>query len=1003
MRRFAAILALGLLTGPALAQERVPVRVGEHPDHGRIVFDWPQPPAYTVEQQGERVLLRFAEAGRIDLPAVRRLPRNMIAAELIEGGVALTLRPGARIRHFRNGPRVALDAFDPPRPEAAPRPAVAAAPRPNALAGAAQAPVSTPARAQPEPPLPSQASGTPPARAQPETPLPSQASGTPSAEAAPSREAPPLVARATPHLEPMAVETPPRPAGAPAVPAMPAAVPRPGLPTPASTSLPNRTNSAATSPAPEAAGLRVRLASQPGAPLELRLGFSGDVAAAALLRGDILILAFDAERNLDLAGLRADPALSRSTTHRVPGGVILALPAQGPVELRREASDWVIVGVATPAPAQALGPSPVADLAEFAARRPGHVLGWVDPQTGLPMLIGTVAEPGQRQVVARSFAAFELPETLLGLAILARSDGVSIRNAAGRFLLAVDGTSAVAQTVPGPAAAAAGMSRSFDFPALPIPALAERLRVQQTAIAAAPPLARGPLRRAAAETLLALGLPQEAQAMLQLAAREDPLSQQDPRHGVLGAMAALLAGRAVEGQALDASLPLTDELMLWRAVRDAAQDQPRSAAPGFAVTLPLILAYPEGLRRRLLPIAAEAMAEGGEAAAARRLIEAAQDDVPLSLALGMAEEAAGEADRALEAYAAAAQGQDRLSRARALRRATELRLAAGRLDPAGAAQALEQAMFAWRGDEQEIALRERIAELRRAAGDPRAALALLRETEAMFPERAATLRSPIQESFLAALEVEPPLAAVALHDSLGELMPGGERGEAALAALAERLAALDLADRAATLLRRGMERAPPGPQRAALGLRLAQQRLSERDTEGALAALGASGAPHLPSPLTTARSITAARAEAQRGNRSLAAEALAALGAAGDEALAEILADARDFPGAAAALGRHLIATLPVGSEVLTEPQQRMVLRQAALLALTGDGAGLNTLKRDYGGRLTHRQIASAFEALTADPVRGLADLPRVIRELDLFRSLPNSREPLRTARAAAG
>jgi len=261
----------------------------------------------------------------------------------------------------------------------------------------------------------------------------------------------------------------------------------------------------------------------------------------------------------------------------------------------------------------------------------------------------------------------------------------------------------------------------------------------------------------------------------------------------------------------------------------------------------------------------------------------------------------------------------------------------------------------------------------------------------------------MEEAFLAALATEPPLSAVALHDSHPELMPGGERGEAALAGLADRLAALDLADRAARLLRQAMERAPPGAARASLGLRLAHQRLGERDAEGALAALSASGAPALPPPLVTGRALAAAQAEARRGNRQLAAEALSSLGPAGDEALADILAEARDFAGAAAALRRHIAATLPPAPEPLAEPLQRQVLRQAALLALAGDEPALATLRREHGARLAHRPIATAFEALTSDPARGLADLPRVMRELDLFRALPSSREPLRAARAQAG
>ncbi|TDG08026.1 hypothetical protein E2C05_31420, partial [Paracraurococcus ruber] len=100
-----------LLALPAAA-DRIPARVGDHADHGRIVFDWPAPPAYTMDQQGDRVLLRFPPGQEFVLP--RRLPRNLLAAEATAEGVVLTLRPGARARTLRLGNRVVVNVFDPP-------------------------------------------------------------------------------------------------------------------------------------------------------------------------------------------------------------------------------------------------------------------------------------------------------------------------------------------------------------------------------------------------------------------------------------------------------------------------------------------------------------------------------------------------------------------------------------------------------------------------------------------------------------------------------------------------------------------------------------------------------------------------------------------------------------------------------------------------------------------------------------------------------------------------
>ncbi|WP_270939014.1 hypothetical protein, partial [Falsiroseomonas oryzae] len=113
MRR-AALLLLVLLAAPlpAAAQTRVPVRVGDHPTHGRIVFDWPSQTAYRLEEAEGRAVLRFAAPAAFDLSAARRPPRNV--RDIVPEGevVAIGLAPGARLRHFRLGNRVVVDVLD---------------------------------------------------------------------------------------------------------------------------------------------------------------------------------------------------------------------------------------------------------------------------------------------------------------------------------------------------------------------------------------------------------------------------------------------------------------------------------------------------------------------------------------------------------------------------------------------------------------------------------------------------------------------------------------------------------------------------------------------------------------------------------------------------------------------------------------------------------------------------------------------------------------------------
>lgn len=1002
MRR-ALLLAL-LLAAPAVAQERVGVRTGDHPGRGRVVFDWTDPPSYRVEQEGDRVRLHFPSAAGIELP--RRLPRNVLGAEREGDAILLRVAPGARIRHFRNGPKVALDVLDPEapaprRPSRSPEgPLADANPAPAAMN--ASPTTTTRQAATPRPPASAPAATTEPTVAAAQSiltpgfsfsPPPLPATTTPPTASDPHRVS------AAPTSDPSA----PAPATAlPTIPAPPAPVPPIARPTlPPAVAAPPEAPTRLAAPRPnDPSAILLRPQGTEAAP-ELRLSRAEGLGLAALRRGGRLLVVLDAERAVDASRLAGHPAWAGLEARAISGGVVLSWPAAAPLALRREGADWILSVQGGPAAAP-FPLRPEAGRAAIATPNAAKVLTLTDPETELPLLVGTLDAPVARQATARALPEFELLQTEAGLAVLARADSVTLRTAPGRFVVAVEGGEVALSGEPA-AAPAASLSRSFDFPAQPVPRLLERLRAAQAQVASAPPLARAAQRLATAEALMALGLPQEAQAMLRLAGQESPWAAEDARHAALSAMAGLLADRADEGpHRLPAALPPTDEMTLWRAIQAAREGDARAAAPGFAATLPLLLAYPEPLRRRLLPLAAETLAAAPDISAARRLIEQVGEELGLQMAQALLDEAAGEEARALDGYDALAAGRDRRQRARALRRAAELRLATGRIDAAAAARALEQTLFAWRGDGDEVALRRRVAALRQQAGDPRGAMSMLRETEAAFPDAAAELRPALQESFLSALASEPPLAAVALHDAQPDLLPADAAGEAALAALAERLGALDLADRAAALLGRAMARLPPGSAKAALGARLAGQRLAERDPDGALAALSTSSATGLSTALAQKRSILAARAEARRGRREVAAEALALLGPAGDEALAEILADARDFAGAAAALARHLTATAPPPAP-LAEPAQRATLRLAALHALAGDERALSALRRSHGPRLTQASLSRAFEALTADPVRGLADLPRLARELNLFRSLGQMREPLRTAALPTG
>ncbi|TDH61941.1 hypothetical protein E2C06_14445 [Dankookia rubra] len=967
--RLALAFTLAVLPGLAAA-ERVAVRAGDHPGHGRLVFDWPAPPAYGLDQQGEQVLLRFPPGTEFQLP--RKLPRNLLAAVAEGEGIRLTLRPRATARHFRLGGRVVVDLLDP----------LAEPARQDARADSG--PASRPAPKQ-EPRLK-------PGGAKPPMPAPGAGSGPVAAEIPPVRPHPARPADAPPAASP----EPPRAEAS--RPEPPPAAPSPAVPP---------TAAAPSVAALPPASLPARLLAMPNRVPALQLPFAAGTGAALLRRGEEVLAVFDTAAAPDLVPLRGDPVFGGLRAEALPGATLLRLPLAAPAQLRarREAAGWVLEAVRTAAEAGPPGPV-LATQAEagppprlvLTAAAPGRVVPVTDPETGLPLLVGTLREGREAVPIGRRLPELDLPPTTLGVAVLARSDGIALQPGNGRFLLTASGGTRLALDVD-VARADAGptMTRSFELPTQPVPELLARLQSLQAGIAGAPPLGRMPQRRAAGETLLALGLPQEAQAMLLLGYAEDPRAGADPRYTALSAAAALLAGRLGETAALAApGLAESDEAVLWRAALAAAQGDWRLAGPGFSATLPLLLAYPEPLRARLLPRAALALAESGDAAALGRLLAAAGPAAEgLALSRAILAETEGKAEEALAGYDAVAAGRDRQSRARAIRRAVELRLASGRMDAAQAAKTLEAVLFAWRGDAAELEARLRLAALRRESGNGRGALALLQETATMVPEHAAALQPALRDSFLAALADAPPLAAVALFDAYPALLPVDQRGEAAVQLLVERLVGLDLGDRAATLLRQAMEQAS-GVSRSALGLRLAALRLEEGDAAGTLAALAGSATADMPSAMQRDRAVLAARAEARLGRAAEAIAALRALGPAGGEALSQLLAEQADWAGAAAALDAHIGAALPASPAPLDDAQRRLLLRQASLLALAGDESGLAALRDAAGARMGEGPPAEAFRLLTVDPLRGLADLPRLQRELQLFRNLPSRLEALR-------
>jgi tetratricopeptide (TPR) repeat protein len=948
--RIAGLLFLLLLVcfGSSRAEQPVSVRVGEHPGFGRMVFDFGEPVQVEMERDGTLVTLHIATTRPIG-PVPGR-PRNVLDVAAGTGEVRLTLVAGARIRIMHIGDRLVVDALDPVRAEPPPTRAVQAA-----------------------------------------LPLDRHDLAPPSLPTAPFLAAPTAIQpAAAPPVQPVA--SPPPASAAPPAPA----------PSPVSAPPP------ATNNAPPAlASTRVPL--PPGVDgAAILLPFDPTTGAAAFRRGSQAVLVFDQPRPLDLASLHDDPVFGQAVVHVLADATVVEFPLSdgGQLGLQHSPDGWRIAVTSASSAPHPISISERQERLEFAADEPGRAVTIIDPRSGDMLLVGTQRKPGQAVTVGYDTPQFVLLPTWQGVVIEPLSDRLTMETTPHGFALGGTGIALATSTIGGNDAAAgqaAHLTRRFEFPAMPVAALAERMRQQIVAAADAPPLARGPRQRAVAQTMIALGMGEEAAAVLHVAASENPTEAEIPDHKALAAIAALIAGRPEQADEInDPALAGTDEMTLWRAVRRAElRSSMPEAAAGFAATWPLILTYGPALRDRLLPLAAETMIAAGEAAAAESLLAARPDDPVLTLARGMLAQANGETDAALQLYDALTVGKDRLVRIRAARRAVELRLSTGRINTGQAADALDALLFAWRGDQRELDLRERLAELRAEQGRWADAINLLRTSIDEFPDQQDAIQAKMKTVFAGFLadpraKAMSPLDFVSLVDANTDLLPSGPAGEDLQSRLADRLLALDLPDQAERLLDKLTHTAPSGVARAGFGARLATLRLRQGDAAGALAALSASATADLPAGLSESRTLTMAEAEARSGDVAGAVSALSAMGtAAADEARASILERAQDWPGAETALKDYVAKAVPA-SGTLDDTQRRTLLRLATAAARVGDDGVLGTLRTQDLPRMGSGPLLNMFQLLTSDPVHGPADLRRSGQEAVLAHALPEDLKAIR-------
>lgn len=259
--------------------------------------------------------------------------------------------------------------------------------------------------------------------------------------------------------------------------------------------------------------------------------------------------------------------------------------------------------------------------------------------------------------------------------------------------------------------------------------------------------------------------------------------------------------------------------------------------------------YPPRIRQRLAQIAGDAyLADGQEEKALATYDTLVKDNLldpvrhDAEFALGRTAEKKGEFDQAYEIYDRLAdQKDDRRIAIRARHAGAMLRYNQKKLTADEAAEILEGAHTSWRGDDVDQAILRSLVGIYDEAKRYDNVLRTYKTILEIFPGTSDALSisnsmsTLFERVFLDGLAEEmQPLKALSLFYEFRDLTPLGEKGDKMIQKLADRLAAIDLLDRATQLLDNQIKFRSTGEARSQIGARLALLYLLDRKPEDAL-------------------------------------------------------------------------------------------------------------------------------------------------------------------------
>ena len=938
---------------------RIPVRAGKHPGFGRLVFDWTDEAGYEVERDGDVVRMRFDRPARIDVSRLSAALPGRISAATSETTKLATrvgfIIPGdAKIRHFRDGPKIALDIVAPEPP----------AKQKVQAAEAVESPEQINARSS------KKLFGK-----DEEESKQSARQGDPVSLTKKARRLRRIAARKRKLNERKFKGAPLVTVGA------------------------TRRGSALD--------IKFNWRKTVGAAVYRRKEFVWLVFddRARLSLGSITVNGEGIVEDVEQT-----EASERSVVRlKVPEHLLTSVTKTGDAWNVRLAPARMTGPLSSPVQIKVdrdVENKPAILIGAKGINRPQLL---VDNVVGDIVHVYPVIKPGLGNRVARNLVDFELPPSGAGLVLIPkRDDLVLIRNAEGVFVTTPDGLSvsrSVTATVKqnasesghafGPLSAWAG-GKTEEYEKL------KHLHLRR--ILVAPEKQRNDARLKLAQFYIAHGMAADAMGIIQVVLKQDPKLENDVRIRALrGAAHFLLGHYASAAREFEHEYLKNDPSVApWRAAIAAAKGDWQKAHKLIRDSRGIVSSFPPWLKNRFHLIGGEAALAVNDIDAAKPWLDALRgtplkpgDVGYLKYLEGHALRLAGKPSGAKGIWRGILNSPDRKVRAKAKFALINADLASRQISDKEAIQQLESLSFAWRGDSFEFDLKRRLGDIHANRGDYRASLLRLRQAASHFKDVegagaiAEDMRMRFKELFLGGgADKLEPVAALALYEEFRELTPAGTEGDEMIRKLADRLTKVDLLSEAGRLLEHQVRFRLTGPERSRIGARLAVIRMLDRQPAKAVEALKLSVGEELPEDLEIERRYMMVRALGEMGKPREALELLD--GDVSHEA--EILRlglywHGGNWPDVAKTV-RRIIPQQSV--ESLSPKFADMVLRWAIALTMQNDMDGLLSLRDRFGPAMEKTKYHEAFKAVAGVEIGDVPDFKALVKrtgDLDDYRS----------------